>query len=139
MQIIDKIGIQHQISLDDVEFIVQKKADLVYCRINEIMANYDLVAGRKALHSILEVILSRCHKGIYDEDPRIHRNFGFLDEKSIFIDVGRFIKDPKRTQPDIYKSDLQHITKRFRHYLEESHPLLVPILDEELYAIQNQN
>jgi hypothetical protein len=139
VQIVDKIGIQHQISLDDVEFVLQRKADLVYSRISDIMAGGDLAAAREAFHSILEVILSRCQKGIYDEDPRIHRNFGFLGKKSIFIDVGRFVRDPQRKLPEVYKNDLQHITQRFRSYLEDSYPMLVPILDEELYAVQNQN
>lgn len=137
MHIVDKIGIQHQIPLDDVEFVLQKKADLVYSRISDIMAKGDLVAARDAFHSILEVILARCQKGIYDEDPRIHRNFGFLGTKSIVIDVGRFVRDPQRKLPEVYKSDLCYITKNFRHYLEDFYPDLVPILDEELYAIQN--
>jgi hypothetical protein len=84
------------------------------------------------------VIIRRCKKGVFDEDPKIHRNFGFLGEKPIFIDVGRFVRDDSRKDPAVYNTDIQMITKRFRHWLEEDYPELVTTLDEELHALQTQ-
>lgn len=136
--IIDKIGIAHQIPLDDVEFVVQKRAKLVYPYIEELMAQGDSNAAKAAMHSILDIIVSRCKKGVFDEDARIHRNFGFIDSKPIFIDVGRFRRDPERKLPAVYKSDLEAITKRFRAWLEESYPTLASTLDEEFHAMQSQ-
>lgn len=135
----DKIGIEHRIALDDVEFVVQKRAQLAYAYIDELMAEKDAAAVRAAMHSILDVIVSRCKKGVFDEDARIHRNFGFVGAKPIFIDVGRFRRDPERMKPDVYKNDLEDITDRFRDWLEESYPTLVPVLDEELYEFQNKS
>lgn len=134
--IVDKLGIEHQIALDKVEFVIQSKAELVYSRIEGLMVKGDLAEARQALRAILEVIVSRCKKGIFDEDPRIHRNFGFVNDKPIFIDVGRFVRDPLRKDPSVYKADLRTITKRFRSWLNESYPELVTILDEELHAFE---
>jgi hypothetical protein len=139
LQIIDKLGIGHRIALDQVEFVVQKKAQLVHDKIEDLMADRDPAKAKAALHGILDVIVSRCKKGIFDEDPRIHRNFGFLGETPIFIDVGRFIRDPRRKDPAVYQADIQLITKRFRHWLEEAHPELVTTLDEELYELHGQD
>jgi hypothetical protein len=134
--IIDKLGIEHLIPLDDVEFIVQAKAELVYAHIETLMKQGDTQGVREALHSILHIIVNRCKRGIFDEDPRIHRNFGFIGNTPIFIDVGRFVRDPTRRDPIVYKADLLTITKRFRAWLKESHPKLVPILEEELNAFE---
>ncbi len=131
----DKLGIEHQLPLDEVEFVVQRKAELVYAKIADIMAERDPAAARAALHGILDVIISRCKKGVFDEDPRIHCNFGFLGDRPIFIDVGRFTRDPSRKDPAVYNADIQAITKRFRHWLEEDYPELVTTLDEEIHAL----
>ncbi len=136
--IIDKIGIAHQIDLDNIEFVVQKRATLVYSYIEDLMTKGDVEKAKLALHSILDVIISRCKKGIFDEDARIHRNFGFIGSQPIFIDVGRFRRDPERKEPLVYKNDLENIIGRFRHWLEESYPELVSTLDEELYALQKE-
>jgi hypothetical protein len=133
VSIIDKIGIEHQIALDRIEFVVQRRAQLIYSHLEDLMARGDFEGAKQALRRILSLIVSRCKKGIFDEDPRIHRNFGFLGVKPIFIDVGRFVRDPCRKNPAIYKSDLVAITKRFRIWLKESQPELVATLDEELY------
>lgn len=137
--IVDKIGIKHQIPIDGTEFVVQKKAQLAYSHIEDLMAVGDTVQARQSLHAILDVIVSRCKKGVFDEDPKIHRNFGFLGDKPIFIDVGRFVKDSNRKDPAVYKADLLTITKRFRKWLKDAHPELVDILDEELCEFQTLN
>lgn len=134
--IVDKLGIAHTIALDEIEFIVQKRATMAYTFIEELMAKGNTAAAKKAMHSILDVIVSRCKKGIFDEDARIHRNFGFIDSKPIFIDVGRFRRDPERQKPIVYQNDLKDITGRLRDWLEQSYPPLVPILDEELHEYQ---
>ncbi len=140
LQIIDKIGIEHKIDLDNIEFIVQKRAELIYPRINRWMAEGDLAAAKQSLHSILKLLVHRCKKGIFDEDPRIHNNLGLIDTKAIFIDVGRFVHDPERTRPTVYKNDLTTIIdKRLRPWLELNHPQLLIYLEEELYRNYLEN
>lgn len=137
IHIFDKLGIAHQIKLDDIEFVVQKRAQLAYAHIDEQMQTNDLAAARESLRSIIHVIAERCKKGIFDEDPKIHRNLGFVGQEPIFIDVGRFTIDPSRKNPAVYHKDIRYITKRLRYDLEESHPSLVPILQEEIDAFEN--
>jgi glycosyltransferase involved in cell wall biosynthesis len=136
--IVDKLGIAHKIALSEVEFVVQKRAQLAYSYIEELMDQGDTARARIALRSIVQIIASRCQKGIFDEDARIHRNFGFIDSKPIFIDVGRFTRDPTRKDPVVYIKDIENITVRFRDWLMQTHPELVKTLDEEIHAMQNQ-
>ncbi len=137
--IIDKLGIKHSIKLDDIEFVVQKKADLVYPRFDELKKQADPLKIEQAMRSMIDVIVARCKKGYFDEDPKIHRNFGFTGDQPVIIDVGRFVRDDKRKEPSVYKADVSIIIKRLREWLEETHPELVDTLDKELYAFQNEN
>ncbi len=133
VEIIDKIGIHHPIDLDQTEFIVQKKADLILPKLSLLAEQKKWEEAQKVLHSLIEVVIHRCEKGIFDEDAKIHRNFGCLGEKVIVIDVGRFRKDPSRISPDVYLQDINHMTLRLRNWMAEYHPELIPLLDEELH------
>lgn len=136
VSIVDKIGIKHEIPLDGIEFVLQRQGELVHSYIDSLVKTGDLEKTREALHAMLNTIVSRCKKGFFDEDPRIHRNFGFVENKPIFIDVGRFVPDSRRKDPVVYRADLVKITHRFRKWLLETHPEIVNILDEELREFQ---
>jgi len=138
LNIIDKIGIEHEIDLDKIEFVVQRRADLLYPRIDELMQRGDIHGAKQALHAVLDVIVTRCKKGIFDEDPRIHNNLGLFGQRAIFIDIGRFVRDEKRTFPSVYINDLKIIIgKRLRPWLERDHPQLITYLDEEINKLEN--
>jgi hypothetical protein len=139
LKVIDKIGIEHEIDLDQIEFVVQRRAEHLYPYINALMANGDLTGAKQSLHAVLEIIVSRCKKGIFDEDPRIHNNLGLIGSKAIFIDIGRFVRDPQRVLPSVYLNDLNLIiAKRFYSWLEDNHPILLPILLEDLKTFDDQ-
>jgi hypothetical protein len=133
IQIIDKIGIAHQIDLDKTEFLVQRRAKLLFPHIDELMQQGDIVGARQTLHAVVEALVGRCKKGIFDEDPRLSSNLGILGKRAIFIDIGRFVRDNTREQPCVYITDVKAITsKRLRPWLEQTHPTLVPNLDAEV-------
>ncbi len=137
VRIIDKIGIQHKIDLDNIEFAVQRKAEPIFPRIDASMAKGDLVSAKQSLHAIVQAIVNRSEKGVFDEDPRLYNNLGFVGQKAIFIDIGRFVRVPFLKDPAIYLADLKRITdKSLRPWLEDNHPQLVPCLNEELALVE---
>jgi len=131
-KIIDKIGIEHQVNLDKVEFVLQKKADLAIPHLKKLIHEQNLSDAKNCIDSICELIYTRCEKSIYDEDPRIHRNVGFLENKAILIDVGRLKFDPRREDPRIQKQDVIKITSPLLSFLEENSPPLADYLEEKL-------
>lgn len=130
--LVDKLGIYHSIDLNQFEFVLQKKADLAYPSIEKWIKNNDLVSFEMAMDQTIDLILSRCKKGIFDEDPKLHRNLGFIGTTPIFIDVGRFVKDTCRIKPDIYKQDLNQIMKPLRAWIKVNHPQLLAMIDEKI-------
>ena len=106
-------------------------------RIDEQMAKRDLDAARESLSAILETLVHRCQKGVFDEDPRLYNNLGFIGRETIFIDIGRFVRDPSRKDPAVYLADLKRITdKSLRGWLQSKHPQLITVLDQELSKLE---
>lgn len=132
-QIIDKLQIEHNIDLDKVEFVVQKRADLVFPYFTKLIEEGEIEKSKKCIRSIIEIVKSRSEKGIYDEDPRLHRNFGFVGDQAIVIDVGRLRPDPSRKDPKVISQDLAKITASLQTFLEVASPELATYLKKELY------
>lgn len=134
IKIIDKLCIAHLVDLDATPFILQKRAQKIYPYIEEKMKKGDLMGASQAISQVLELIVKRCQKGVFDEDPKLHANIGLLQEggqsRPIFIDIGRFKRDPTRQLPEVYHKDLEALTQRFRAWLQENYPSLLPTLDE---------
>lgn len=128
-RIVDKIGIEHQIDLDGVEFILQKRATLAYTHLFNLIEDQNLEGAKEALRSICKLILDRSTKGIYDEDPNIHRNMGFIGDKAILIDVGRLKPDMRNADRSNPKEDLIKITNRLKKDLLEVSPELADYLE----------
>ncbi len=133
VQIIDKLKIEHTIDLDGIEFVVQKRADLVFPYLAKLIENGEIERSKRCIRSILDLVENRCAKGIYDEDPRLHRNFGFVDDQAIVIDVGRLRRDPTRKDSRVVSQDLCKITASLQTYLDVASPELATFLKKELY------
>lgn len=134
--IIDKLNIEHRIALDELEFVIQKRAMLAYAYIDQLMKANRIEDARKAVGSICDLIIKRSQKGIFDEDAKIHRNFGFIEDKAVVVDVGRLKIDATRQDPQIYRHDLALITERFKHWLKiQRYYPLVDYLEEYLHGL----
>lgn len=130
--IYDKLHIAHELNLDEVPFVLQKKATLAYSYLDELIKNGMLEEAQEAIDSICHLIISRCRQGIYDEDPRIHRNVGFINGKAMLIDVGRLKPDPRRHDPQTQRDDLIKITKRLEIHLRQKSPQLADYLNDHV-------
>ncbi len=128
----DKIGIAHQLDLDQMHFLVQKKASLVYPRIAQIVKTEGIEAAKKAITGLVQLLVSRSEKGILDKDPDLNTNFGFIHNNiPVQIDIGRFRKEQKHQE---YRDEVIRITDNFRQWLDENYP---PLSEHLLREIQH--
>jgi hypothetical protein len=130
--LIDKLGISHVIDLDQMEFLVQKKASLVPHTLDRLMKKGEIAQAQKAIDALLELLIIRCRRGLFDKDPDLLTNFGFCQGKAIQIDVGRFRRDLIRKEKAVYKDDLIRISDPFKHWLTAHYPILADYLDEKV-------
>ena len=134
----DKIGRNHTLDLDQVEFILQKRGSTTYQTIDKWVQEDQIDKAKEGIHGILHLALKRCKKGIFDKDPDFKTNFGFVNEMPLQIDFGRFSLDPNEKNPEVYIPEMIRITSLFRDWIEKNHPNLLNFFNTELDAIINE-
>ncbi|MFI5334744.1 MAG: hypothetical protein ACHQT8_06260, partial [Chlamydiales bacterium] len=123
--LIDKLGIAHRVALDELPFLAQKRAE-------KLLPILEGAHGKEALSSLLQLIRTRCAKGVADRDPTLLKNFGFVEGKAVVIDLGSFSKDPFLKAPNRAKVELFYETLPLRCLLTKKFPDLLPHFTSEL-------
>ncbi len=126
--IVDKLHIEHVLNLDEMEFMLQKKAQLIYPMLEEWIAKKETARMRASIDQILHLLLKRCQRGLSDKDPDLRTNFGFVDNQIIQFDVGRF--SLRKNRP--LSEEIIQITSSFKKWLEERDPSLALYLQEQI-------
>lgn len=119
-----KQGKHLTLKLDDMEFMVQRRATPIF---DEIISHPE--QGEQIISSIVDLIKSRKKKGIGDNDINCERNLGIYHEKAFQIDVGEFY--PMRPEP-VSQEELHEATLDLRFFLEKNHPHLIRSLDKAI-------
>ncbi len=86
--IVDRLGRQYTVDLDQVVFLLQRKAEMIF----PLLEKQNGAGREKMIHEISKLIQRRCQKGITDQDAILEKNYGWLDHQAIHIDLGRFKK-----------------------------------------------
>ena len=131
LTIIDRLKIAHTIDLDQFDFIIQKKGELVHERIARAMSQGETEVAKQLIKNVFHMIHTRCQMGYHDRDPNIRTNSGFLGEKPIKIDLGRFVYNHKMRCPEVYTKEFKRITDPFGAWISEKYPTLSQFFKEE--------
>ncbi len=83
----------------------------------------ELDKAKRGLSEFVCLLRNRCQMGIFDKDPDLKTNFGFLDGHPIQFDVGRF---------KIGSDEMLRVTDGLLQWLESKEPRLSAYLEEEL-------
>lgn len=135
VRITDKLGRGHSIDLGQYGFILQRKAQLIYPTLGTWIKHNQIDDAKKALLSLVQLLVQRSLKGIQDSDPDLHKNAGFIGTDAVFIDVGGFQNNTAVHNPAVYKHDLYKITKNLRQWLKIQSPELNTYLEEQIECI----
>jgi hypothetical protein len=120
----------YQINLDNYEFILQKKGQLVFDRITAQMQKGDRDGALNSLAALLKHVVQQCKKGYIDRDIEINPNYGFVGNTVIHFDVGRVVRDEAAQDPSYYQREVIRVGEKFEEWLEVKYPELVPGLEE---------
>ena len=134
----DRIRIKHTIDMDNMEFILQKKADLFYPAVEKMLTLGKKTEVKKCVKELIHFLAHRSSLGIYDKDPDINTNFGICEGKPIQIDVGRYRLDPSRKDPHLYIDDIIRVTDSLCHWLEAQDPELSEYLIQEIQDLKSK-
>jgi hypothetical protein len=122
----DKLNRKNEVDLNEVIFILQKKANDVF-----------YIAFKKAddklkdhfILDYLNVIEKRARSLVIDSDlDRRYSNYAVINDKVITIDIGRTYFDDKLNQPYFFNKEIIRSTKTLRRYLVKNYPEKLDIL-----------
>jgi hypothetical protein len=135
IEIIDKLNIKHTLNLDEMEFLVQKRADLVYPALEKMVVTEGFEAARASLTSLVDLLVVRCQRGIRDKDPDLNTNFGFIGHTPLQIDVGRYRKPEGESQGNVDRDEIIRITDNLNQWLRAKYPELSDHLEHEIASL----
>jgi hypothetical protein len=131
-QVIDKIGLERIIPLDDVVFLLQRKGETLRTRLRHLLDQQQVQEAKQAMAAILEMYISEYKKGIYDHDHGILHNTGFIGQQPFHLDVGKLNQDERMQQVEFYKKDLEHVIWKMDVWMKSSYPHYYPEFSEFL-------
>jgi hypothetical protein len=92
LQVIDRFGRTHSIDLDQTEFVVQEKAELIFTHLKKLLDKGSKTEVQKCIHSTLALVQRRMALGISDHDKAVKHNYGFIGDRAVHLDIGRLEK-----------------------------------------------
>ncbi len=133
--LIDNIGIHHTIDLDKTEFVVQKRADLLFPHLQYLSKQKKMDEAKQCIDDFLNCLLTLCKQGLRDYDHSLRNNFGFIDEKAVTLDLSSFDYDETVKNPSNYKKEIINKTQRLSRFLRKYHPELYSHSEKRLNEI----
>lgn len=135
LTIYDKMGFEHTLHMDDMEFLLQKRAKMLCPTVDQLMQSEQISDAKKLIDNLLKMILSEYQRGLADNDHALMQNTGVEGNMPLHIDVGQFVIKPEISNPEVYKQELFSKTFKFRMWLMKHHPELGIYLQEKLLEI----
>lgn len=133
--IFDKMGFQHEVDLNQTEFMVQKKAEMLCPTLDLLMQKGEEERAKLILSNLLTMLLSEYSRGFADNDHALMQNTGVIDGKAVHIDVGQFVWNPAVREPEVFQQEIVNKTYKFKKWLQEAHPALAAHLQQELASV----
>lgn len=129
LSVTDVDGNTYLLNLDQLEFVIQKKAELAHLYIDSLMKKQKHEEAREAIDQLLALQLTILRKGFHNRDPNFRHNYGFIDSQAILIDVGRII-------PSEHSQKNLIISSHFRKYVADDHPDLLSHFDQSIAKLK---
>ncbi len=132
--LIDKLGISHEIVLDDHEFVIQKKAMPAKVEFPSLLQKKDKQGIHLKIQQLMDLVAQRCQKGIQDRDRSFVQNVAFAcnQDAAMFVDIGQFYKEGSLLTEEGAKNEIMRRLILLRAWAEEKCPELRPYVEEEI-------
>ena len=123
LTLIDQHKNPTEVNLDEMEFLIQRKGVLAFEHLGNLIQREAYDEALNAITSLLEVVAKRNQRGIYDKDLQFFKNFGFIGNQAIEIDICEFKLEEK--VPNIYE-ELTRLSYQIRDFVREEAPGFAP-------------
>ncbi len=124
--LINRRGKEKLVEIDKACFMIQKRADLIYPRIAQVMEDGNLAGAEAIVTSVFDLCERMGKRGVFDHDAKVLNNFGLIDDRAVQIDVGNMKLDRNRPSTRVYKQEIREIVGPFGAWIESAYPQLAP-------------
>lgn len=131
----DKMGMRHQVNPDELEFLIQRRGDMLCSTLTQWMKKGRVEESKLLIRDLIAQVLSEYKRGLADNDHALMQNTGVYRGKPLHIDVGQFVESENVKKPEVYKKEIFDKTYKFRIWLKKIHPELESYLFDEICAI----
>lgn len=118
----DKLGLFHEIPLNDVYFVVQKKGITLAEALKKPLSEGDVQTAVDKAVKVLKMYIEEYQKGIIDQDHGVSHNIGFIGESPFHLDIGKIEYNESIKDPKLYGNDLKHVAKMVKKWVKENFP-----------------
>jgi hypothetical protein len=129
--LVDKMQNEYRVLLDDMTFILQRKADLIFPKLQALIRENRIEEAKQLVSAVIHLIVACSQKGYVDNDPVLKRNYGILDDRAIHIDVGDLIQRERIKLKENYIPHIKSVTEVLRQKLK-NHPELLNHFNREI-------
>lgn len=136
LSIFDKNRKNFIVDLDKTSFYIQKRAQLIYPRISELMRIGDIEHAKNIITSVFSLIDFLGKKGVCDEDLTLYKNFGIIDDKAVQLVISKLKINSHTDYANSYKQKISIITEPFRRWIKKNYPELLEHFDEKFNAVK---
>jgi len=119
-------------NIDDMEFIIQKRATVGFEYVDNLLKAGDKNQAVGSLIAYLKLIRTRCEKGLGDQDLQFYKNFGFIDGRPVEIDIGDFFILPNMQDPQQWVQEVKNASYELIAYIERTCPDLLDTFQSRL-------
>ena len=131
--IFDKFNRQYEIDLNDIGFILQKKADLFIPNIAQMKD--DIFAVKNMLSSFFLNLNSMYEKKIYNDDRHVLNNLGIDGGRVLEFDIGRLKYKEDLLKKEIYAKEIVYYTTYLRKWLSKNIPEALPFFEIKIQEL----
>lgn len=117
----------HEIALDQVPFLVQKKVTMLPDDIGQLMKEGKEETAIRHLCQLLELVKTTCQKGYVPVSEEIEIDYGFLEDRPFYVEA-LYAKKESNTQSTL--KGLFSFSKVLQSWLSRNHPTLVAPFQE---------
>jgi len=113
------------LDVNALQFVVQKKARLIKPTICAYMWQGDIDKAKRVLDQAFDLLFQCAKKGVHDLDTGLVRNnnIGLLDDRAIYIDIGKLRYMPDIRKKHFFIKDLNRL-KPLHTWLKKYYPEL---------------
>jgi hypothetical protein len=130
VKISDRFGRSCRINLDNMSFMLQKKAKKLTSVMQDCVDNKDDKYLKELMVSFLKLVDTMYGKKIINKDYNCVKNSGVYHSEVVGIDLGSFFDNDQVENPAVYEFEMRKFVKHFRKWIIKRAPEKINQFDE---------